>query len=149
MVKSTMTIADSVFPMDNGASCVPLTPEEENRIVSELIQESELNLKEGQLFYVISNRWFSRWQRYAGPCVGILSTDNQSSDGQHANTIHSEIGDRPGQIDNSDIISNGNNCDGNNFDIHRMLEEGKDYVLVPQKVWERLLEWYVFLSGEN
>ncbi|XP_057422857.1 ubiquitin carboxyl-terminal hydrolase 9-like [Lotus japonicus] len=137
-----MTIADSVFPMDNGASCVPLTPEEENRIVSELIQESELNLKEGQLFYVISNRWFSRWQRYAGPCVGILSTDNQSSDGQHANTIHSEIGDRPGQIDNSDIISNGNNCDGNNFDIHRMLEEGKDYVLVPQKVWERLLEWY-------
>lgn len=51
-----MTIADSVFPMDNVASCIQLPPEEENRIVSELIKESELNLKEGNLYYVISNR---------------------------------------------------------------------------------------------
>lgn len=71
----------------------------------------------------------------------MLSTDTQSSDGQHANTVHSEIADRPGPIDNSDIISNENDCDGNNFDIRRTLVEGTDYVLVPQKVWERLLEW--------
>jgi len=54
---------------------------------------------------------------------------------------HPKIADRPGPIDNSDIISKGNNCDSNNLDIHRMLEEGTDYVLVPEKVWERLLEW--------
>ncbi|KAK7269040.1 hypothetical protein RIF29_21755 [Crotalaria pallida] len=135
-------MADSDFPMDNGASCVPIPPEEENRIVSELVKESELNLKEGNLYFVVSNRWFSSWQRYAGPCVGMLSTDEQSSNGQHADRVHSEIAARPGPIDNSDIISNENNCDGNSLDIYRMLEEGKDYVLVPQKVWEILLEWY-------
>ncbi|CAL0316655.1 unnamed protein product [Lupinus luteus] len=136
-------MADSDFPMDNGASCLPIPPDEEIRIVSELIKESELNLKEGNLYYVISNRWFSSWQKYAGPCVGILSNDEQSSNNsEHANEVHSEIAARPGPIDNSDIISNENNCDDNNLDIHRSLEEGTDYVLVPQKVWERLLEWY-------
>ncbi|XP_019433322.1 PREDICTED: ubiquitin carboxyl-terminal hydrolase 10-like [Lupinus angustifolius] len=137
-----MTMADSDFPMDNGASCLPIPPEEENRIVSELVKESELNLKDGNLYFVISNRWFSSWQRYAEPCLGMLSTDEQSSNSQHADEVHSETAARPGPIDNSDIISNENNCDNKNLDIHRMLGEGTDYVLVPQKVWERLLEWY-------
>lgn len=52
-----MTVADSDFPIDNGASCLPIPPEEEKRIVSELIKKSELNLKEGNLYYVISNRF--------------------------------------------------------------------------------------------
>ncbi|KAL2325258.1 hypothetical protein Fmac_024316 [Flemingia macrophylla] len=137
-----MTIPDSVSPMDNVPSCIQLPPEEENWIVSELIKESELNLKEGNIYYVISNRWFSRWQSYVGPCVGMLSINKKSSDGHDADMVHSKIADRPGPIDNSDIISKGNNCDNNNLDIHRMLQEGSDYVLVPQKVWERLLEWY-------
>jgi len=71
----------------------------------------------------------------------MLSIDKQSSDGPHANMIHTKIADRPGPIDNSDIISKGNNFDSNSLDICRMLEEGADYVLVPEKVWERLLEW--------
>lgn len=137
-----MTIADSVFPMDSVASCIQLPPEEENRIVSELIKESELNLKDGNVYFVISNSWFSRWQSYVGSCAGMLSIDKQSSDGQDAEMTHTKIANRPGPIDNSDIISKGNNYDSNNLDIHRMLEEGTDYVLVPEKVWERLLEWY-------
>ncbi|CAJ1976341.1 unnamed protein product [Sphenostylis stenocarpa] len=201
-----MTIADSVFPMDNVASCIQLPPEEENRIVSELLKESELNLKEDNLYYVISNRcsrmlrivqkrgvsqniagarlgrvqlmegsnsglgrkkvttkgdamqhrreewvgpdgtimllWFSRWQSYVGPCVGMLSIDKESSDGQHTDMTRTKISDKPGPIDNSDIISKGNNFDSNSLDIHRMLQEGADYVLVPEKVWERLSEWY-------
>lgn len=72
---------------------------------------------------------------YVGHCPGMLSTDQQSSDGLHADTV------RPGPIDNSDIISNGSNCDGNDLDVHRTLQEETDYVLVPQEVWERLLEW--------
>ncbi|XP_019428321.1 PREDICTED: ubiquitin carboxyl-terminal hydrolase 9-like isoform X2 [Lupinus angustifolius] len=137
-----MTIADSDFPMDNGASCLPIPPEEENLIVTELLKESELNLQAGNLFYVISNRWFSSWQMYAGPCIGIFSIDEQSYNSKHANDVHSDIAARPGPIDNSDIISSEINCDDNNLDIHRGLEEGTDYVLVPQEVWERLLEWY-------
>lgn len=92
-------------------------------------------------FFCPPCRWFSKWQRYVGHSVGMLSTDQQSSDGQHADTGHSEIIHRPGPIDNSDIISNQSNCDGNDLDIRQTLEEEKDYVLVPQEVWERLLEW--------
>lgn len=53
-----MTIPDSSFMMDNGASCLPHPPEEENRIVTDLMNKSESNLKEGNLYYVISNRYF-------------------------------------------------------------------------------------------
>lgn len=53
---SVMTIPDSGFMMADGASCLPIPPEEEKRIVEELTQQSERNLKEGNLYYVISNR---------------------------------------------------------------------------------------------
>lgn len=53
-----MTIPDSGFMMANGASCLPHTPEEEKRIIHELTSQSEANVKEGNLFYVISNRFF-------------------------------------------------------------------------------------------
>lgn len=56
---SIMTIADSGFMMENGASCLPHTPEEEKRIIDELARKSEANVKEGNLFYVVSNRSFS------------------------------------------------------------------------------------------
>lgn len=51
-----MTIPDSGFMMENGASCLPHPPEEEKRIVTDLMNKSEANLKEGNLYYVISNR---------------------------------------------------------------------------------------------
>lgn len=53
-----MTIPDSSFIMDNGESCLPHPPEEENRIVMDLMNKSESNLKEGNIYYVISNRYF-------------------------------------------------------------------------------------------
>ncbi|XP_021900361.1 ubiquitin carboxyl-terminal hydrolase 9-like isoform X1 [Carica papaya] len=52
-----MTIPDSGFMMDNGASCLPCTPEEEKQIVKDLTTQSEMHLKEGNLYYVISNRY--------------------------------------------------------------------------------------------
>ncbi|OWM91164.1 hypothetical protein CDL15_Pgr000107 [Punica granatum] len=51
-----MTIPDSGSMMDDGASCLPIPPEEEYRIVEELTKISECNLKEGNVYYVISNR---------------------------------------------------------------------------------------------
>ncbi|KAJ7952218.1 Ubiquitin carboxyl-terminal hydrolase [Quillaja saponaria] len=137
-----MTIADSCFLMENEASYLQLPPEEENLIIAELMKKSESNLKEGNLYYVISNRWFSRWQRYIGPSVGIFSTDDQSSDSQHCHVAPSKIADRPGPIDNLDIVLNERDFEGNDLEILKMLEEGLDYVLVPQEVWEKLLEWY-------
>jgi len=52
-----MTIPDSGFMMENGGSCLPCTPEEEKKIVTDLRNESEHNLKEGNLYFVISGRF--------------------------------------------------------------------------------------------
>lgn len=132
-----MTIPDSGFMMENGSSCLPCPPEEENRVVKDLMNKSEANLKEGNLYYVISNRWFTSWQRYVGQGTG-----EYSSDSQHLNVGPSKMADRPGPIDNSDIVLNRNDCEGNDIELHRTLQEGVDYVLVPQEVWEKLFDWY-------
>lgn len=52
-----MTIPNSDLKIENGVCDLPFTPEEEKRIVSELITESEENLKEGNLYFVISKRF--------------------------------------------------------------------------------------------
>lgn len=52
-----MTIPNSDFMMENGVCDFPSTPEEEKLIVSELTNESENNLKEGNLYFVISKRF--------------------------------------------------------------------------------------------
>ena len=54
-----MTIPDSGLMMENEASCLPHTPDEEKKIIDELTRQSEANVKEGALFFVISNRFYS------------------------------------------------------------------------------------------
>lgn len=49
--------------------------------------------------------------------------------------------ERPGQIDNSDLVLGVNGCEGDEPELRRMLEEGQDYVLVSQEVWEKLFDW--------
>ncbi|KAK8585998.1 hypothetical protein V6N13_130524 [Hibiscus sabdariffa] len=141
---SFMTIPDSGFMMENGASCLPCTPEEEKKIITDLKNESERNLKEGNLYFVISSSWFQRWERYVGIDVDENLIGNQSSDSRHINGASSAMAERPGPIDNTDIVENGNNSDSkeNEMQLRRMLMEGQDYVLVPQGVWEKLHEWY-------
>lgn len=53
-----MTVPASGFMMVNGgSSCLPLPPDVENQTVSDLVKQSESNLKEGNLYYVVSNRY--------------------------------------------------------------------------------------------
>lgn len=52
-----MTIPDSGYMMENGSIELPCTPEEEARIIQELISKAESNLREGNTYYVISNRF--------------------------------------------------------------------------------------------
>uniref|UniRef100_A0A1J3FN28 Ubiquitin carboxyl-terminal hydrolase n=1 Tax=Noccaea caerulescens TaxID=107243 RepID=A0A1J3FN28_NOCCA len=123
-----MTIPDSESMVEVGVSDFPCTPEDERRIVTELNSEAEANLKEGNLYFVISNRWYKIWQSF----VGLLKEEFSSGE-------HSEV-TRPGPIDNHDIIES--ESDVSDPQIRKMLEEGVDYVLVPEKVWEKLVEWY-------
>ncbi|KAH7513638.1 hypothetical protein FEM48_Zijuj11G0002100 [Ziziphus jujuba var. spinosa] len=139
-----MTIPDSGFMMENGVSCLPLPPEEENRIITELTNQSDANMKEGNLYYVISNRWFLSWQRYATQGVTEYLTEEQlRSPGTQEMSVHPpKRVERPGQIDNSDIVLGVNGREGDEPELRRMLEEGQDYVLVSQEVWEKLFDWY-------
>ncbi|CAN7045230.1 unnamed protein product [Brassica oleracea var. botrytis] len=98
----------------------PCTLEEERRIVTELMSEAEDQLKEGNLYFVISNRWYTSWKR----CVS-----------QEASEVT-----RPGPIDNHDIIDS--ESDASDPQLLKNLEEAVDYVLVPEQVWKKLVEWY-------
>ncbi|KAG8374513.1 hypothetical protein BUALT_Bualt10G0002800 [Buddleja alternifolia] len=137
-----MTIPDSSgydYMMENGSIELPCKPEEERRIVQDLNSKAESNLREGYLYYVISNRWFVGWQRYTGQLEGSYPFEDHSVGSQ--SLIPTITEDRPGVIDNSDIIDGEYNKD-DDPQLCRNLEEGRDYVIVPQEVWEKLLKWY-------
>ncbi|KAJ8451081.1 hypothetical protein Cgig2_026890 [Carnegiea gigantea] len=121
--------------MENGATRPPLPPpHEQKRIIKELSDQAESNLKEGTLYYVISNRWFTSWGKYT-------QRDDGYAIGEHSPELPDGI-DAPGPIDNSDLVSDANDDEVDNLELIRTLEEGRDYVLVPEAVWNKLLEWY-------
>ncbi|XP_071703155.1 ubiquitin carboxyl-terminal hydrolase 9-like [Rutidosis leptorrhynchoides] len=135
-----MTIHDSGMLMDNESLSLPCTPEEEKRIVKELTEFADSSLKEGNLYYVISNRWFTKWQKYVGEETGEFMFNEISTDKQP--TQLSKAAESPGPIDNTDIITDDGGSDVKDLQLHRTLIEGSDYVLVPQGVWEKLHGWY-------
>lgn len=85
------------------------------------------------VFLVCPCRWYKSWERY----VGVGGGDQ--GDSHHVNGGGNSV-ERPGPIDNSDLIENGN---GGDVELRRNLEEEQDYVLVPQQVWEKLFHWYL------
>ncbi|KAK4400238.1 Ubiquitin carboxyl-terminal hydrolase 10 [Sesamum angolense] len=138
-----MTIPDSSsyhYMMENGSSELPCKPEEEKRIVQELTDKAEANLRDGNLYYVVSSRWFMAWQRYTGKIEDGYQFEGHSIESQSATP--SNVEGRPGPIDNNDIVVNGAENKDGGPQLLRTLEEGRDYVLVPQEVWEKLLKWY-------
>nr|XP_043638902.1 ubiquitin carboxyl-terminal hydrolase 9-like [Erigeron canadensis] len=135
-----MTIADSGSMMDNESLCLPCTPEDELSIVKDLIQKADSCLKEGNLYFVISNRWYRKWQKYVGEETGEFQFEEISID-KHASPLKKAV-ERPEPIDNSDIISSDGAEHVSDLQLSRTLVEGSDYVLVPQEVWEKLHGWY-------
>ncbi|XP_073102323.1 ubiquitin carboxyl-terminal hydrolase 10-like [Elaeis guineensis] len=126
-----MTIPNSEDFLSAG-SCLPCTPEEEKDTILELTRAAEANQKEGDLYYVVSQRWWRDWQEY----VGFDWFSEHSSKG-HLSSLP-----RPGKIDNSKLVLNGTDAEGNELDLQRNLQEGEDYTLVPHEVWKKLLGWY-------
>ncbi|XP_009622829.1 ubiquitin carboxyl-terminal hydrolase 9 [Nicotiana tomentosiformis] len=135
-----MTIPDSGYMMENGSIELPCTPEEEARIIQELTRKAESNLREGNTYYVISNRWFMDWQRYVGQPLGAYPFNEDTTQSQPS--LLPNTASRPGPIDNSDIIIREIDGESDDPQLIITLEEGRDYVLVAQEVWERLSEWY-------
>ncbi|XP_072954131.1 ubiquitin carboxyl-terminal hydrolase 9-like isoform X1 [Typha angustifolia] len=125
-----MTIPNSEDFLSAG-SCLPCTPEEEKETISELMREAEDNVKDGDLYYLISYRWWTDWQKYVGLDKGEESCSES--------LLH--IPFRPGEIDNSKLVLDGTKVE-DEPDLQRNLQEGEDYTLVPQEVWRKLFEWY-------
>ncbi|XP_068649713.1 ubiquitin carboxyl-terminal hydrolase 9-like [Aristolochia californica] len=137
-----MTIRGTSFLIDNEDSCLPCAPEEERRIVSELNKAAEANLKEDNVYYVLSNGWWMKWQRYVGQDEKDSSIVEQFTCSSFPSGAFSKIPCRPGPINNSEIVLNGADSEGEEPELCKPLQEGDDYVLVPQEVWKKLFEWY-------
>ena len=85
--------------------------------------------------FLLLCRWFSKWERYVGQGFVDNLDNGKSLESQDLDA------ERPGPIDNSDIIEGGSGNEGDELELVRALLEGKDYVLVPKKVWEKLVQW--------
>jgi len=75
--------------------------------------------------FLVASAWFKKMQSH----VGYLVTD--------------VLGDNPGVIDNSDLLKPSTN------DIKDCLVEKKDYYLVPEIVWKRLVNQFGLASGQE
>ncbi|KAK1332694.1 hypothetical protein QTO34_007377 [Cnephaeus nilssonii] len=100
-------------------------------------QKSELGallrttLQRGAQWYLIDNRWFKQWKKY----VGFDSWDMYNV-GEH-NMF-------PGPIDNSGLFS-----DPESQTLKEHLIDELDYVLVPTEAWNKLLNWYGCVEGQQ
>ncbi|KAJ0099669.1 hypothetical protein Patl1_21108 [Pistacia atlantica] len=93
-------------------------------------------------FSLVNCRWWQHWIDYVNQDQPNNATDVLSSL-EHCNSAGSSTLKRPSGIDNSDLINDAASEDtsaGN--DIHDTLLEGRDYVLLPQAVWNRFHSWY-------
>lgn len=79
------------------------------------------------------------WKRYVGKIEDYYPAGSHSVEPPYVTSANAK--DRPGPVDNSDIIVNGVENTVEDLQLLRTLEEGRDYVLVPEEVWERLLKW--------
>ncbi|KAF8652791.1 hypothetical protein HU200_062689 [Digitaria exilis] len=113
-------------------SCLPCTAEEERELVAALTREAEENVRDGDLRYLVSHSWWLEWQRY----VGLVSYEENDTE-QLPQAIN-----RPGEIDNSKLVSAETVNGSEEPELQRTLREGQDYTLVPEKVWRRLYGWY-------
>jgi hypothetical protein len=76
--------------------------------------------------------WWMNWQHYVG-LVSIGENDSEQLP---------QARNRPGEIDNSKLVSSEAISDSDEPDLQRTLREGQDYALVAPDVWQRLYEWY-------
>ncbi|OMP02010.1 Peptidase C19, ubiquitin carboxyl-terminal hydrolase 2, partial [Corchorus capsularis] len=123
-----------------------LSPEEERVLIRDIILSAEANAKEGDSFFLITQKWWQHWIEYVNQEQQQPSSNNEgssslsgSSDSPGLSTLR-----RPSGIDNSDLISDGpsEESSGGTVEIHDTLLEGRDYVLLPHQVWNQLYSWY-------
>ncbi|XP_074568079.1 ubiquitin carboxyl-terminal hydrolase 5 isoform X2 [Curcuma longa] len=124
--------------MEAARSATELSPEEERVLIRDLTIAAEALAKEGDTFFLITQRWWQSWLDYVNQDMA-----SNSVNGSH----HLDSGclstKRPLAIDNSDLIYDASSEVSNvETELHDTLVEGRDYILLPQQVWEKLNGWY-------
>lgn len=107
----------------------------------QLLIFQSLNIITNNSFISYLCRWFTGWKKYAG--FGTYPYDEVLPE---PHLLISDIADRPGPIDNSNIVATGSNSEGEDLQLLDNLEEERDYVVVSQDVWEKLFEWLVYFT---
>ncbi|KAH1194524.1 Ubiquitin carboxyl-terminal hydrolase 5 [Glycine max] len=124
------------------ASVSELSPDEERILIRDIALTAQANSKEGDTFFLITQRWWQHWIEYVNQEQTNTSYD-ASSLSEHCDLANSSVLKRPAGIDNSDLIDDAVSEDtGMGIEIHDTLLEGRDYVLLPQEVWNQLFRWY-------
>ncbi|XP_052187763.1 ubiquitin carboxyl-terminal hydrolase 5 isoform X2 [Diospyros lotus] len=129
--------------MAGSAACRPpaLTPEEEKVTIRDISMAAESQTKEGDTFYMITQRWWQDWLQYVNQ--NQTTTINDGSSTEWPDSIGLSNLKRPSAIDNSDLIYKAAPEDSTSgIELHDTLVEGTDYILLPQEVWNKLYAWY-------
>ncbi|XP_021800114.1 ubiquitin carboxyl-terminal hydrolase 5 isoform X1 [Prunus avium] len=128
--------------MRSRSRSMELSPEEERILIRDIALAAEANSKEGDIFYLLTQRWWQHWIDYVNQDQPNNPND-VSFVSEHYDSAGSSTLKRPAGIDNSDLIYDAASADTNSgIDIHDTLLEGRDYVLLPQEVWNQLHTWY-------
>ncbi|KAG8090764.1 hypothetical protein GUJ93_ZPchr0011g27883 [Zizania palustris] len=115
-----------------------LPAEEEMALIRDITVAAEAHSKEGDTFFLITNRWWQSWIDYV-----IQDLASAASNGSHYHDYGSNVLRRPGAIDNTDLIDEtASEVSNMEIELHDTLVEGRDYILLPQHVWEKLHGWY-------
>ncbi|KAH9738785.1 ubiquitin carboxyl-terminal hydrolase 5 [Citrus sinensis] len=90
----------------------------------------------------VKYKWWQHWIDYVNQ-----DQPNNTGDGssllEHFNSAGSSASKRPSGIDNSDLVNDATAEDpGAGPEIVDTLLEGRDYILLPQEVWNQLHSWY-------
>ncbi|XP_042451811.1 ubiquitin carboxyl-terminal hydrolase 5 isoform X1 [Zingiber officinale] len=124
--------------MEAARSATELSPEEERVLIRDLTIAAEALAKEGDTFFLITQRWWQSWLDYVNQDMA-----SNSVNGSHHLDSGSPSTKRPLAIDNSDLIYDASSEVSNvETELHDTLVEGRDYILLPQQVWEKLNGWY-------
>ncbi|KAK3446520.1 hypothetical protein EUGRSUZ_A02196 [Eucalyptus grandis] len=125
-----------------GGGNAELTPEEERVLIRDIALASEANTKDGDTFYLLTQRWWQHWIEYVNQDQSNNMNDGPSLS-ENCDSAGSTALKRPSVIDNSNLIYDSASEESSaGFEIHDTLLEGRDYVLLPYEVWNQLYVWY-------
>nr|APO15833.1 ubiquitin-conjugating enzyme E2 [Sesuvium portulacastrum] len=117
-----------------------MSPEEERLKIRDISLAAESHSKEGDNFYLITQRWWQNWLDYVNQEQLNVGNDGPSSHG--LDSPGASVSLRPLSIDNKNLMHDPAPRDGNAGELHDTLVEGRDYVLLPEEVWNQLYSWY-------